>query len=858
METRREFIQKAAILASGTGLAGMLPPVIQKALAIDPKAGSTYLDAEHVVILMQENRSFDHSYGTLQGVRGFNDPRAITLPNKNKVWLQPNAAGETFAPFRLDLKDTKATWMSSLPHSWENQVDARNEGKYNKWLDVKQSGNKDFKKMPLTMGYYDREDIPFYYALADAFTVCDQNFCSSLTGTTPNRLYLWTGTIREEQNETSKANVKNEDVDYDRWAKWKTFPERLEENNVSWKIYQNEISLDTGLEGEEDSWLANFTDNPIEWFEQYHVKFHPEFRQYLTKMLKLLPEQIEASKTKLATLAAGTPEYEKAKKELEQKEGYLVRAKKEYEEWTPEKFEKLSEFHKNIHKKAFSNNRKDPHYHELTTLEYEDNGVNRKVQVPKGDVLYQFREDVATGKLPAVSWIVAPENFSDHPGAPWYGAWYLSEVMDILTKNPEVWKKTIFILTYDENDGYFDHVPPFVPPNPHIPHTGKVSKGIDAGVEQVGIAQELKRKRANPERDSRASPIGLGFRVPMVIASPWSRGGNVCSEVFDHTSVLQFLEKFLNHKTGKNIKETNISEWRRAICGDLTSSFEPYNGEKIKLPAFVQKDAFIKTVYNAKFKGLPANFKKLNETQIAELNAGKDLGILPKQEPGIRKAMPIPYQSYVDGKLSADKKSLGINMRSSDEIFGKQSGGTPFIVYAPGKYAIRDKNNQKTGWEDVRTWNYAVANGDELSDEWALDNFENEHYHLIAYGPNGYMREFKGSANDPAVEISCEYQRVKGSPKKLTGNIELKIKNLNAQGAVSIEIIDQSYKNGNHNKTIAAGGSATVLITLTKSFNWYDFSVKVQGNTTFEKRYAGHVETGKASFTDPAMGKVVA
>ena len=90
MESRREFIQKAALLSSGAWFAGMLPPAIQKALAIDPKAGSTYLDAEHVVILMQENRSFDHCFGALQGVRGFNDPRAISLPNKNKVWLQTN------------------------------------------------------------------------------------------------------------------------------------------------------------------------------------------------------------------------------------------------------------------------------------------------------------------------------------------------------------------------------------------------------------------------------------------------------------------------------------------------------------------------------------------------------------------------------------------------------------------------------------------------------------------------------------------------------------------------------------------------------------------------------------------------
>jgi phospholipase C len=289
MESRREFIKKAGMLTGAAGLFSTLPASIQKALAIDPQKGSTYLDAEHVVILMQENRSFDHAYGTLRGVRGFNDPRAITLPNQNLVWLQTNAFGETHVPFRLNMRETNATWMGSLPHSWTNQVDARNEGKYDKWLIAKQPGHKDYTKMPLTQGFYNREDIPFYYAMADAFTVCDQNFCSSLTGTTPNRLYLWTGTIRENPDPKKYANVRNENVSDDAEASWTTFPERLEDHNVSWKIYQNELSISTGLTGEEESWLANFTDNPIEWFSQYQVRFHTGYQEYLKNQIKILP-----------------------------------------------------------------------------------------------------------------------------------------------------------------------------------------------------------------------------------------------------------------------------------------------------------------------------------------------------------------------------------------------------------------------------------------------------------------------------------------------------------------------------------------------------------------------------------------
>src|SRR5450432_3884979 len=107
MDTRREFLQKAGLLAGVAGIHSIIPASIKKALAIEPTPGSTWRDAEHVVILMQENRSFDHCFGTLRGVRGFNDPRAIQLPNGNPVWLQTNKAGETFAPFHLNFKDTR-------------------------------------------------------------------------------------------------------------------------------------------------------------------------------------------------------------------------------------------------------------------------------------------------------------------------------------------------------------------------------------------------------------------------------------------------------------------------------------------------------------------------------------------------------------------------------------------------------------------------------------------------------------------------------------------------------------------------------------------------------------------------------
>src|SRR5688500_18546940 len=175
--SRRDFLKIGAALAGATGASPLIAS-IQRAMAIAPAPGSSYLDAKHVVILMQENRSFDHAFGSLRGVRGFGDPRAIRLPDGLPVWAQPDPRGRRFLPHRLDMKDTKITWMGSLPHGWHDQVDARNGGRYDRWIDVKRSGNPRYAQMPLTMGYHTREDIPFYYALADAFTVCDQNFCS--------------------------------------------------------------------------------------------------------------------------------------------------------------------------------------------------------------------------------------------------------------------------------------------------------------------------------------------------------------------------------------------------------------------------------------------------------------------------------------------------------------------------------------------------------------------------------------------------------------------------------------------------------------------------------------------------------
>lgn len=832
MDTRREFLKNAGLVAGGTGLLHFMPASIARALSIDPAPGSTYLDAEHIVFLMQENRSFDHAYGSLQGVRGFNDPRAIQLPDKNLVWLQTDKDGKTFCPFRLNIKDTKATWMSSLPHSWSDQVDARNEGLYDRWLHAKPSGRREYKDMPLTLGFHTREDIPFYYALADAFTVCDHNFCSSLTGTTPNRLYFWSGTIREKADPNAIARVWNGDADYETEVSWKTFPERLEENDISWKVYQNELSVNVGFEGEEESWLANFGDNPLEYFSQYKVRHHKAYIDHLPNAIASLTKSIQDLEQKIATLPANGDDTTKAKRSLAWQKNKLEQYRSDREKYTTANFEKLPELEKNIHRKAFSTNTGDADYHKLSDLSYQDGDTTRTMKAPKGDVLHELRTDVENGKLPTVSWIVAPENFSDHPSSAWFGVWYISEVLDILTKNPEVWKKTIFVLTYDENDGYYDHLPPFVAPHPSKPNTGKTSAGIDTALEFV---TDKSQQSSDPD-DVRESAIGLGYRVPMVIASPWSRGGYVNSEVFDHTSSLQFLEHFLSNKTKKEIREPNITEWRRTVCGNLTSAFRPWNNEKIELPKFLDRDPFIEGIHKAQFKKLPDNFKALTEAEIKAINTNPHkASYMPKQEAGIRPACSLPYQLGADIAVAQEE---GIVLMLLQAVMRKKRsyGGAPFTVYA------RNLKNAP-----VQCRSYAVKTGDALKDSWKFDEFINDTYHLQVYAPNGFFREFTGNAKDPRIQISLHYE--------VSGNIKLQIENFSTSNQ-ELVLTDNSYKTAS--KTLKLKhGKHSIIIDTQKQFHWYDFTVSAKNSPDFSMRFAGHAELEKESKTDPFMGQVI-
>lgn len=829
--TRRDFLTKAATF-SGAGALSLLNDSIVRAAAIQPVSGTSVLDAEHIVVLMQENRSFDHTFGALRGVRGFNDPRAISLADGNPVWAQPDGKGNRYLPFRLNLMDTQATWMGALPHSWGDQVDARNNGQYDRWLIAKKPGNKAYADMPLTLGYYTRDDIPFYYSLADAFTVCDQYFCSCLTGTTPNRLKMWTGTIRAEQDSRSKANVLNQDVDYGRWASWLTFPERLEDLGVSWKVYQNELSLESGLDSEHDAWLANFTDNPLEWFEQFGVRYAATHRQFIIQRLLEIPELIRLKKVE-AQSAADT-QRARLLQEIAGLERAWQRYQGEKDLFTAADYDSLSVRAKRMHERAFTINSQDPNFRELTDFEYvDDAGKKRQLRVPAGDVLFQFREDVESGNLPTISWLVPPERFSDHPGSAWYGAWYLSETLDILTKNPEVWKKTVFLLTYDENDGYFDHVPPFVAPNPAAPETGTVSRSIDSSLEYVSLEQD----RLWHPFQARGSSIGLGYRVPMVIASPWSRGGAVCSQVFDHTSIIQLMEKVLSRKTGNRVEETNINSWRRSVCGDLTSAFRSADETPAALVP-LSHDVFIAKIHQAQFKSLPSGYQALSDDQLTVLRrAPRQSDLFPQQELGSRPSCPLPYELSVTAALDPARDRVVIRLEADNQLFQGQAAGSAFTAYAfmaENQFSCR---------------NYAVAVTEAVEDSWRLADFDQGLYHIRVYGPNGYFWSLRGNARDPLLSVQL-------APAKLgvdEANAEVLISSKESH-SVTVSLVDHSYGNPMQTKEIAAGERTSLGVSTVNTARWYDLGVSIQGNPHYERRFAGRLENGQWSQSDPLIG----
>jgi phospholipase C len=690
---RRTFLK----MMGAPAVAAALPLDLGKALAIpaNNRTGSIK-DVEHVIFLMQENRSFDHYFGTLKGVRGFNDPHPVTLPSGKSVWHQPNGADELL-PFRPDVQDLGQTFLPDPPHGWNDTHGAWNGGRHDQWVP---------NKGVTTMTHHTRDDLAYQYALADAFTVCDNYHCSLLGPTDPNRYHMWTGWVGND-GAAGGPVLANDELGYD----WSTYPERLERAGISWRVYQDSgVGLDAagfwGWTGDEP-FIGNYGDNSLLYFHQYQ---------------NALP---------------GNPLADKAKTG--------------------------------------------------TTIKAENSDPDA--------LLRDFRADVRHGRLPKVTWIVAPEAYSEHPNwEPDFGSWYVSQVIDILASHPDVWSKMALFVTYDEEGGFFDHMVPPTPPQSRA-----------QGLSTVATTNEVF------PGDARFSPgpYGLGMRVPMIVVSPWTRGGWVNSELMDHTSLIRFLEtRFGQHRP--DLIEANITPWRRAVVGDLTSAFDfktPNKSRHLDLPG------------TDDFK--PDDLVRVDD-QVPVPPADQQV---PRQERGVRPARAIPYTLHVDGHASGTSFLIG---------FG--SAGA-----AAGVFHVRDAGSS----DDPRT--YTVEPGRHVADSWDIGSG----YDLSVYGPNGFFRAFQGGrpgGQHANLDIEASYD---GHRQE----ISLEIKNRGGWRAnVSVR---SGYSSHVTHLALDPGEVATETWPLSRSRGWYDLAINVLGDPDFGCRYAGHVENGEASITDPGMGGLI-
>ncbi|KGV75660.1 phosphocholine-specific phospholipase C [Burkholderia pseudomallei] len=695
-ESRRRFLHTIAQSAGAAAALTVFPESIRRALAIPAASRTgTLRDVEHIVVFMQENRSFDHYFGHLRGVRGYNDRFPIPLPNGKPVWHQPSKAnpGKPVLPFRLNTLTTSAQCIGDLDHSWYKTHAAIDGGRYDQW---------PANKTDMTMGYHVREDIPFHYALADAFTVCDNYFCSLPGPTHPNRSYLMTGTVDPTGRYGGPLLDNSDYVDGDVPPKydlltWTTYPERLEANGISWQIYQQGTAGADPLNG-------NYGTNILQNFANF------------------------------------------------------INAK-------------------------------------------PGSSLYRRAQTAR--TLDDLKADVLANKLPQVSWLLPPAAFSEHPRyTPAYGANYTSQILDALTSNPDVWRKTVLFIMYDENDGFFDHV---VPPQPATTRAqGLSTVTVDGEIHDV----------VNPGRGGSYTadglPYGLGPRVPMTVVSPWTKGGFVCSQVFDHTSVIRFIAARFG------IDEPNITPWRRAVCGDLTSAFD-----------FRTPDATLPPLPDT--SGYRSIADQLCSTKPAPAVPAAPSPVDP-QEPGVRPARALPYELHVNAEVHG-----GARLRIEFANRGEQ--GAHFYVYA---------SNRSDG-----PWRYTVGAHRSLHETFDLAA-TNGAYAFAVYGPNGFVRVFEGlAAAGGHGRQAAARPEVKAGYDVANGNLYLKLANHGAQ-SVQLTLADNAYGAPARRITLRGGDEQIESWALASSHQWYDVTVSDGATGQFVRRFAGHVENGKPSYSDPA------
>jgi phospholipase C len=674
---------------------------------------------------MQENRSFDHYFGTMKGVRGFGDRFPIPLESGQRAFFQSDGK-KIIPPYHADKKKTNAALIAGTPHDFPDMQAAWNQGKYGFW---------PLFKTPYSMAYYTREEIPYQYALAESFTISDAYHCSVATGTDPNRIVFWSGSNFDPEKRAAGINCTDQDsepVNIRCWVRgnmpdpgysyranafqWPTIPDVLDKAGISWRIYQDPNNNWTGAM---HGCLA---------FESFR------------------------------TAKPGSSIYENGMRH-----------------WT----------------------------------------------------LKDLAEQVKNKTLPQVSWVLPSQMDSEHPGAPsspYRGADFTHEVLSAITANPEVWSKTVFFLTFDENDGLFDHIPAPAVPSYNLDNTlaGKSTldlagmyfnndKGTSAfpnpfHADSPNPADRAKTRTYQDKRDTISGnirPWGMGPRVPMYIISPWSKGGWVDSQVADHTSVGQFIEK----RFGVHISA--ISPWHRAISSDLTSAFD------------------FKTPNDPAFPKMPDTSKHAALDEASKLLPKAEAPSTPSalyQEKGTRFSRALPYR--------LNTRFEGLNQENKARLIFENEGtaGAVFHVYdlkhldrIPRRYTVEARKS--------------------LSDEWNLAEDGNA-YDLEVYGPNGYFHKFSGNIGSAEPQVSLGFNHKRGSLSARISNRQ--------KSPMNIQLVANTYS---HEAPppfrLDSGKSKTVEWQLADSGNWYDFSVKTGG--AFLYRFAGRVETGRHSISDPAM-----
>jgi len=725
MSSRRQFLRNAA----ATGALSALPPAIQRALAIEPnQATGTIADVQHVVVLMQENRSFDHYFGTLNGVRGFGDRFTIPQPEGRSVWQQvKNEKGELLMPFHLDSAKGNAQRAHGAPHTWIDSHQAWADGRISEWPRYKHVSS---------MGYMKEAEVPFQFALANAFTICDAYHCAMHTGTHANRSFHWTGTNGPsgEGPLLGKAAFVN---NVDEWAdtgpsasgfNWTTYAERLQTAGVSWKVYQNIPN--------------NYGCNPLLGFTPFRVANEKAKRPVNSTLSYAQNPAFDAAEEATNPLCKGT----------------------------------------------------------ANTLP-----ADSKEAFDAGRFVEAFARDVKEGRLPQVSWIIPPDVYSEHPGpsSPVQGAWYISAILDALTAVPEVWSKTVFLVNFDENDGFFDHVPSPSAPSPR----GDGSFAGKTTLPEAELAAEYYTQQPYPGMPGKQPPpdgkvFGPGMRVPMYVISPWSKGGYVNSQVFDHTSVLRFLE------TRFGVREPNVSPYRRAVCGDLTSCFD-----------FGKAGALTQTLDGARSK---AEADTLRMKQQAQAFIQPPLRqAAPKQAKGARPSRALPYELAVNSSVDASAVKL--------DFINTGTQAAVFHVY--------DKHQL-----DALPRRYMVEAGKQLSDAWTAH--ADGAYDLWVLGPNGFHRHFTGALAQATADISVRYD-------KAGRQLGLLLKNDSTEPR-QFKLTPNAYGKDSRTVKVAAQGNQFVNWPVAQSGNWYDLTVSLDGAKGFSRRLAGRMETGADSISDPA------